>query len=416
MSNHERFRELSALAATGQLSSSEDRELNQHLRECESCREVHCDYSHLIRHQFPKADPNRWRMKTAVSKSAPDAELRERFLARARAEGIDFSVDSERSGRLPHARRWSWWNWPLPVPAFGALALVVLLGIWDLRTHHFGPRPNILAAAQARDNENLSSRLDSLRRTIELESEQLRKMQHDKVHTEESLKEAQRQLLRAQDETKRLSDEVQAADSHNRAFVTAGQEKDTFIADLRAQNDELSRTHADNLSELVLQEQQIRDLNESVDRESMNLERERQLMAATNDVRQLMGARDLHILDVRDVNGDSKSAKPFGRVFYAEGQALVFYAFDLPNGGLTPAKYSFQAWGESAPDSPLPRNLGTFEVDDHQQRRWVLKVKNPDLLAGIHSVFVTSEALHDAKEPRGKKLLYAYIAGQPNHP
>jgi hypothetical protein len=48
------------------------------------------------------------------------------------------------------------------------------------------------------------------------------------------------------------------------------------------------------------------------------------------DVRQLISARNLHILEVHDVDGGGKSARAFGRVFYAEGQTLIFYAFDLP--------------------------------------------------------------------------------------
>jgi hypothetical protein len=55
-------------------------------------------------------------------------------------------------------------------------------------------------------------------------------------------------------------------------------------------------------------------------------------------------------------------------------------------------------------------------VDDHDQRRWVLKVTDPALLQGIDSVFVTAEGLGDVKEPRGRKLLYAYVVGQANHP
>lgn len=139
-------------------------------------------------------------------------------------------------------------------------------------------------------------------------------------------------------------------------------------------------------------------------------------MAVSKDVRQLMGARNLHIMDVHDVGGGGQAAKAFGRVFYAEGQSLIFYAFDLPSGKLSPAKYSFQGWGQREAKSQSARNLGTFEVDDHEQGRWVLKVNNPALLAGIDSVFVTAELLDDAKTPRGKKLLYAYLVGQPNHP
>jgi hypothetical protein len=115
--------------------------------------------------------------------------------------------------------------------------------------------------------------------------------------------------------------------------------------------------------------------------------------------------------------GDSgRAAKAFGRVFYAEGESLIFYAFDLPSGGLTPAKYTFQAWGQREAEPLTVRNLGTFEVDDHEQRRWVLKIDDARLLKGIDSVFVTAESLRTTEAPRGKKLLYAYIGGQANHP
>jgi hypothetical protein len=121
-------------------------------------------------------------------------------------------------------------------------------------------------------------------------------------------------------------------------------------------------------------------------------------------------------MDVHDMGGGGKDVRAFGRVFYAEGQSLIFYAFDLPNGKLSPAKYTFQAWGQREAASQSARNLGTFQVDDHEQRRWVLKVTDTVLLTGIDSVFVTAESLDVAKSPSGKKLLYAYIAGQPNHP
>ena len=139
-------------------------------------------------------------------------------------------------------------------------------------------------------------------------------------------------------------------------------------------------------------------------------------MMVSKDVRQLMGARNLHIMDVHDTDGAGKSAKAFGRVFYGDGEELIFYAFDLPSGKLAPAKYTFQAWGEKETVSHSVRNLGTFTIDDHEQRRWVLRVNDPKLLHDIDSVFVTAEAAGDAGEPHGKKLLYAYIVGQPNHP
>src|SRR5579872_2150820 len=49
---HERFRELSALAAIGQLSSAENAELSAHLRECADCREAHVGYANVVQRQL----------------------------------------------------------------------------------------------------------------------------------------------------------------------------------------------------------------------------------------------------------------------------------------------------------------------------------------------------------------------------
>jgi len=137
------------------------------------------------------------------------------------------------------------------------------------------------------------------------------------------------------------------------------------------------------------------------------------LSGASSDVRRLMGARNLHIIDVHDVNASGKSTKSFGRVFYSEGQSLVFYAFDLPT---SKAKYFFKAWGQTEANERFVHDLGVFSIDDHEQRRWVLKVNDVRLLKGIDSVFVTAESSGDVAAPRGKRVLYAYLAGQANHP
>src|SRR5580693_1570076 len=98
MPNHDYFRELSALAAIGQLAADEHRELEQHLIDCESCQEAGAGYAHVVQHQLPQADPIRWRMKSLVPKAAVDADIRDRFLARARAEGVEFTAAVEGAG------------------------------------------------------------------------------------------------------------------------------------------------------------------------------------------------------------------------------------------------------------------------------------------------------------------------------
>jgi len=109
MSDHEYFRELCALAAIGQLSSNGKSELTQHLYDCPSCREPVQNTPNVVEHQLPKADPIRWRTTGLLPKSATDLDLRDRFLARARIEGVEFSGEVSNSFH-PKRRPFSWWS------------------------------------------------------------------------------------------------------------------------------------------------------------------------------------------------------------------------------------------------------------------------------------------------------------------
>ncbi len=418
MSNHEHFRELSALAAIGQLSRDEDRELNQHLNECADCREIHEGYARVVLHQLPQADPIRWRVKSAFSRPSLDPDLRDRFLARAQAEGLAFSAEAMQ----PHSRHnRSVWKvrYLRPALATAAVGVIAVLGMWANRRYEglfVSTKPPSDSPQLARQDDALRAQLLALRQTIERQGAALDRMKRERSGSGELILKLQQQLNAARADVDKLSAQLGEADAKSVELENAHQQKDAVIADLRSANEKLHREKADEVASRLILEAQIRDLAESLQQQSASLERERQLMAVSQDVRQLMGARNLHIIDVHDVDGGGKSAKAFGRVFYAEGQSLIFYAFDLPNGKLTPAKYTFQAWGQKEYVAHSVRNLGTFAVDDHDQRRWVLKVTEPALLKGIDSVFVTAEGLGDLKEPRGRKLLYAYVVGQANHP
>ncbi len=418
MSNHEHFRELSALAAIGQLSRDEDRELSQHLNECADCREIREGYARVVVHQLPQADAIRWRVKSAFSRPSLDPDLRDRFLARGRAEGLEFSSEAVQP-RSRHNR--SVWKvrYLRPALATVAVGVIAVLGMWANRRYQglfVSPKPPSDSPQLALQDDTLRTQLLALRQTMERQGAALDRMKRERSGSEELILKLQQQLNASRADVDRLSGQLGEADAKSMALENAQQQKDAVVADLRSANEKLHREKADELASRLILEAQVRDLTESLQQQSASLEREHQLMAVSQDVRQLMGARNLHIIDVHDVDGGGKAAKAFGRVFYAEGQSLIFYAFDLPNGRLMPAKYTFQAWGQKEYVSHSVRNLGTFAVDDHDQRRWVLKVTDPALLKGIDSVFVTAEGLGDVKEPRGRKLLYAYVVGQANHP
>jgi hypothetical protein len=142
-----------------------------------------------------------------------------------------------------------------------------------------------------------------------------------------------------------------------------------------------------------------------------------QLLAEDRDIRELMGARQLYIADVLDVQGNGERSKPFGRVFYTKGKSLVFYAFDLQEQpGYREAK-AFQAWGKPDNPSGKPISLGIFYMDNDKNKRCALKADNPDMLAQINAVFVTVEPKGGSVLPTSKPFLEAYLHTlPPNHP
>jgi hypothetical protein len=175
-------------------------------------------------------------------------------------------------------------------------------------------------------------------------------------------------------------------------------------ADARAANASLDQLKVKDLSA------QVKDLNASVDRE-------RDMLAASRDMRDMMAARSLHIVDVVDTDSKGKTSPAFGRIFFAENRQLVFYAYDLSEKRLQDARYDYRIWGQREGQPHTARSLGIFYSDDKTQHRWVFKCEDPKVLSEIDSVFVTMEpATSDPAHPHGPQLMYAYLRGQPNHP
>ena len=144
------------------------------------------------------------------------------------------------------------------------------------------------------------------------------------------------------------------------------------------------------------------------------IEEQRKLLESDKDIRDLMGARDLYIADVYDVDGDNQRPKPFGRVFYTRDKSLIFYAFDLDQqAGLRAA--SFQAWGLKDGDQDHPHSMGIFYRDNEIHRRWMLKFEDQHI-DQIQAVFVTVEPIGGSHKPHGRQLLYASLRMTPNHP
>jgi hypothetical protein len=164
-------------------------------------------------------------------------------------------------------------------------------------------------------------------------------------------------------------------------------------------------------------EVEVNDLNQRLRDAEGRENADTQYLASDRDIREIMGARQLYIADVTDVDQNGQARKPFGRVFYTKGKSLIFYAFDLDQQPGVKDASTFQAWAREGSDTAKPISLGIFYMDSEANRRWVLKTEDPKVLAEVNAVFVTVEPKGGSQRPSGKQLLYAYLRSvTPNHP
>jgi len=193
------------------------------------------------------------------------------------------------------------------------------------------------------------------------------------------------------------------------ALQTSLQRTETELNSLRQQRSQ-DQSRAESL------EVQIRDLHGQLRDRELDLAKQQELLAHDQDIRELMGARDLYIAEVYDVARDGQTQKPYGRVFYTKGKSLVFYAYDLDQQPSVKNANTFQAWGRRGTDKQQALNLGIFYQDNLAKKRWVLRFQDPRALAQIDGVFVTVEPKGGSQKPSGKALLFASLKIEPNHP
>lgn len=403
---HEHFEELCALAAGGLLDGSDFVDFRAHMKDCPRCRSEYQQLSSLITQELPQAKGTiRQKLRDLTAKPLPGS--RQRFLRRARTEGLVFSPEAETS-----AQSGPWYF--RPVPLLAPIAVLVLVAV-GLAVYHFRETPdtartNDTAAAQQiaelkRENSALSAQLRESVAAGQREIHNLRAQLESATTTAETLR---RNSEQARGEAARSS-------SQNTQLLEEARNQEKILADAKDEAARGSQLRINDEAALVEQQTRIMELSNKLRIASATLDMERQLVAAGKDIPELMASRQLHVIDVRDTDPDGNPSEAFGRVFLTEGKALTFYAFDLNRDGLVNAKRSFQVWAVPEKAKSSPHSLGFLHVDAKAPGRWVMKVENPELVKEISSVFVTVEPTAGSKQPSGQKMLYAYM-GEANHP
>lgn len=419
------YEELCALAAIGELSSAEFEDLKKHLVECNECRQVHADFRRVTSRDIGIVAALKESVQAGAEAGAlvDESAVLGRLLDRATRERVQRAPESAPRGFELDRRRVSerfaslviWLR--RPALSYGSLGLILCavaaLGAYRLKEAQLTPTLHGL-------NNELSewkNRANAIAAQEKSDSQSLQQGESERERLRMALSDAEAKYAQLEDQQtsreRELADErskLEQKDHELNASRNATEEKNKEIAQLESraqkaveQTEEQRRITENLQTKMQLAQQQAANTPES---------------QGFGDVeaKELFGARDLHIVDVYDVDTQGHTRRTYGRVYYVEKRLLIFYAFDLQDKKYNRAAAGFQAWGYRQPSDGKPQSLGLFDLDDVSANRWVLKVNNPRVLERIDAVFVTLEPPDGSPSPRGRRLLYANLAGPANHP
>jgi len=422
---HEQFQEMCAAASIGQLSPEQLASLESHMADCADCRNTYADYSHIAGLEYSLREHDTTLNSTEANRYLDSTLLRSRFFARAEDEGIVFSEQVERNvaeSKLLSFPLLGSSRFRTLIRAAVAALVVVSASLISYRIRGKGgaetapvviQHPTEITDTIGQHKDQLLH--DSLARQAQLESQvsvlqvQLKRAREQTVRAEAMLElhtGNQGQLIAERDSQRRSLVDLQQKLNQAEAGLKAAQQS---AAEAQAKADGSQAT-------FVADQVQIRELSDRLSEKASELDREREMLQAGREVRDLMAARNLHIVDVFDTDPKGKTKPTFGRIFFTEGKSLVFYAYDLNESKIEKGA-QYRIWGVKEGQEKQVKSLGIFFSDDRTQKRWVFKYSDPRILDEIDSVFVTLEPPgDDSLRPRGQKLMDAYLRAQPNHP
>ena len=435
MGPHEKFLELCASATAGELTADEKATLNEHLATCPECRQAMKEYEVASRVGIAAFASDIAPQEEEVDDTWSVEDAERTFLRRLEAEGQSSKASEEHAESRKSGQRFGYrpsrvqWR-----EVWMSLAAVVLLAFALAVTAY---RSGIKRGTDsARTTNEQGKDLASL-------EEQVSDAGHERVQLLAKLAEQDKTIANLRSELSQQQNviaELRTANSPAPHPASTEQsapapekkdvQRDQQLAAAEAKSQELQKTidaltgQRDEVTarSAVLEAKVndltgvLRDREREIDQKQEQVAKQQDLLDHDRDIRELMGARDLYIAEIHDVDGTGETNKTYGRVFYTRGKRLVFYAYDLDAQPGVRNASTFQAWGRRGPDKQQARSLGIFYEDNLSKKRWVLKADDPKTLQDIDGVFVTVEPNGGSSHPSGKQLLFAYLRVNPNHP
>ena len=430
LSPHDEFLELCAVSTSGQLTGEEKKRLQEHLAVCPACREALTQYEAVVSKTIPAfaPDPENLESDPSWSQEQAEAALLQRLALeeelgtdRGGAKGEPAPNDV---GRVPLSASQATWRNVWTLYAAGIL-LFIALGV---SAYQVGIRRGVRTAAvplpsSQKDSVVLEQQVSDaaheravLRAQIEQRDREGVTLRHEVAQQSAGM--GRMKLAQNQLETDLQSGQAgrqdllqQQSDLSQR--LEAAQTKAQGLQDKLGSLDQQSYQDKQRATAL---EAKIIDLTRLLHEREATIDQQQELLGHDRDIRELMGARDLYVAEVYDVERTGKTKIAYGRVFYTKGKSLIFYAYDLDQQAGVKSASAFQAWGRRGPDWQQALNLGVFYVDGTSKKRWVLRFDDPKALAQIDAVFVTVEPNGGSHKPSNKPLLFTYLHIDPNHP
>ena len=408
---HEKYVELCAIATSGALTAAEERDLRSHLSECSSCRKHFAQFTNVIKSGIPLIAPNHEQRVLDIEWDEEAAH--QRLLAKVQA--ISPIAGSVTVPRI-------WWGLGSLRLAGAAVCLITLAALtgYTVGKRQLPTPRHIEAVVPSPEKVGLESKMSE---ELTLKAEALRSAELEKQVEAKKLDDLKSKLKTADERIADLSAENAAGRDQ---LLTLKGERDSLDAQFREAErkyqavelelNTIKSQYNDSLVKLASLKSDNQALNLRLQEKDELIADRNQFLSSDRDIRELMGARQLYIADVVDVDTSGKRRAPFGRVFYTKNKSLIFYAFDLDEQPQIKSASAFQVWGERDFGHAKPLSLGILYMDSASDRRWLLRFDDPAKLSDIDAVFVTVEPFGGSHKPTGKQLLYASLRKTPNHP
>ena len=412
---HQEFVTLCALFYSGEISEEEWALLQIHMGFCDSCHDRFLEYERITSDVIPAMAASAASDLDNASEESPNSikAAEQRLMSHLNST----SVEQER----PRRRRIGW-QVPGALIAACAIGLACLAGMRFIHNQRQStgqpvaavsaqepptrPVPSTQETDAERALEQSQQEVASLRQQISLSEDRFKQSSLTTASIEKQLQAEQAQRNQISGQIEALDQQLAAAQTEARSLRDKLASASTDITQQAARATALeTKVHELTVS---LEEKDV-----AINDKDRMLALDKDFLAHDRDIRDLIGARNLYIADIFDMNENGKTAKPFGRIFYTEDRSLVFYGFDLEKQPGLKQNVAFQVWGSSS-DKPAV-SLGLFYQDD-THKRWVLRCNDAKTLARLNMVFVTVEPPGGSERPTGKQLLRAYLQIQPNHP